>query len=198
VPRRQPYKSAAERKADILDATVDLLAEHGPDAVTVRQIADRAGVKHALIFRHFGDKAALVQAATLGELRGWADVAGARRAPVDAFIAGFRYLVERRKVAEALGRTLSGMSRPGLRPDTFPVVDTYVGVLVAAGMPARAARDLTMAAVAIITGWVAAEDWWLAVGHYRGATARTRARRAIEAQIRLLVEAGIAGSTATR
>jgi hypothetical protein len=66
--------------------------------------------------------------------------------------------------------------------------------MAAAGMQEWAARDLTVAAVAIITAWVAAEDWWLAVGHYRGATARTRARRAIEAQIRQLVDAGLAKS----
>lgn len=197
VADRQPYKSAAERKADILEATVDLLAEYGPGAVTVRQIAERAGVQHALIFRHFDDKAALVREATLGEMLGWAEVAGAQRSPVEAFIAGFRYLTERRKSAEALGRTLSGTSGPAVQQDNFPVVDTYVGLLVAAGMTERAARDLTMAVVAIITGWVAAEDWWLAVSRYRGATARTRARRAIEAQIRRLVEAGIAESAAT-
>jgi AcrR family transcriptional regulator len=192
VANRQPYKSAAARKADILEATVDLLAESGPKAITVRQIAERAGVQHAVIFRHFRDKAALVSQATLGELLGWAEVAGAHRSPVEAFVAGFRYLCGRRTSAAALGLTLSGPSGPAVQQNTFPVVDTYVEILAAAGMRPRAARDLAMAAVAIIAGWVAAEDWWLAVGHYRGATARARGRRAIEVQIRQLVEAGLA------
>jgi hypothetical protein len=59
-------------------------------------------------------------------------------------------------------------------------------------MRKRPARDLAVAAVAIIASWVAAEDWWLAVSQYRGANARSRARRAVERQITLLVEAGLA------
>ncbi|HEX6311122.1 MAG TPA: helix-turn-helix domain-containing protein [Acidimicrobiia bacterium] len=198
MAHRQPYKTADERKADILDATVELLAEYGPDAITVRQIAERAGVQHTVIFRHFGDKAALIRQATLGELVGWAEVAAAQLSPVDAFIAGFRYLCKRQKSATALSFTMSGVSGPAVQQDTFPVVDAYAAILVAAGMQVRAARDLTMAVVAIITGWVVAEDWWLAVSKYRGATARIRARRAVEAQIRLLVEAGLGRSRGTR
>ncbi|WP_427889220.1 TetR/AcrR family transcriptional regulator [Kribbella sp. GL6] len=43
-------------------AAVDLFAEHGYDATTVAQIADRAGVTKSTFFRHFPDKRELLVA----------------------------------------------------------------------------------------------------------------------------------------
>lgn len=46
----------------LIDATLELLGEHGVN-ISVRQIAARAGVNHALIYRHFGSKQGVVSAA---------------------------------------------------------------------------------------------------------------------------------------
>ena len=43
-------------------ATVELLAERGPREITVRAVAERAGVNHALVHRHFGTKDDLIRA----------------------------------------------------------------------------------------------------------------------------------------
>lgn len=43
----------------VLDATRELLTQRGP-AVTVAEIAERAGVSRTVLFRHFGDKATLL------------------------------------------------------------------------------------------------------------------------------------------
>ena len=43
-------------------AAVDLFAEHGYDATTVTQIAERAGVTKSTFFRHFPDKRELLVA----------------------------------------------------------------------------------------------------------------------------------------
>jgi AcrR family transcriptional regulator len=51
-----------DRKAMIIDACIPLLFEHGA-AVTSKQIADAAGVAEGTIFRAFGDKDSLIQAA---------------------------------------------------------------------------------------------------------------------------------------
>lgn len=51
----------AEVMEAVLDAATDLFAERGPDAVTVREVADRAGVNHALIHRHYGTKEELLR-----------------------------------------------------------------------------------------------------------------------------------------
>lgn len=46
----------------LIDAAVELVREHGPDAVSVRQVARRAGVSSGAPFRHFADKTELMGA----------------------------------------------------------------------------------------------------------------------------------------
>ena len=45
----------------MLTATSALVAERGPDGFSVREIAARAGVNHALVHRHFGTKADVLE-----------------------------------------------------------------------------------------------------------------------------------------
>lgn len=59
--RAQPL-SPENRRAMIVDAVIPLLIENGPD-VTSKQIAEAAGVAEGTVFRAFGDKETLVQAA---------------------------------------------------------------------------------------------------------------------------------------
>jgi AcrR family transcriptional regulator len=51
-----------DRRSMIIDAVIPLLIEHGR-SVTTRQIADAAGVAEGTIFRAFGDKDSLIDAA---------------------------------------------------------------------------------------------------------------------------------------
>ena len=46
----------------LLDAAAQILAAEGPGAVTLREVARRAGVTHAAPYRHFADKSALLAA----------------------------------------------------------------------------------------------------------------------------------------
>lgn len=62
-PRRRD--AAATRRA-LLDAATELFAGRGYDRTTVRDIATRAGVNQALLFRYFGSKEALFAEATAG------------------------------------------------------------------------------------------------------------------------------------
>ncbi|GAB21165.1 putative TetR family transcriptional regulator [Gordonia polyisoprenivorans NBRC 16320 = JCM 10675] len=63
-------------------AAVDLFNEHGYDATTVAQIADRAGVTRSTFFRHFSDKREVLVAGqeTLSRLM----AEGIAEAPADA------------------------------------------------------------------------------------------------------------------
>ncbi|WP_033292243.1 TetR family transcriptional regulator [Amycolatopsis jejuensis] len=54
-------RDAAATKAALLDAAAELFAERGFDRTTVRDIANRAGVNQALLFRYFGNKDALFE-----------------------------------------------------------------------------------------------------------------------------------------
>jgi AcrR family transcriptional regulator len=64
MPRRysSPLReSQATRTHDlILDAMVELLADHRVDEVSTKQIAERAGVSQPTVYRHFPDRIALV------------------------------------------------------------------------------------------------------------------------------------------
>jgi AcrR family transcriptional regulator len=60
VPRAQ-YHHGDLRHA-LLTATVEILAEVGAEAFTLREAARRAGVNHRAIYRHFEDKRALLAA----------------------------------------------------------------------------------------------------------------------------------------
>jgi len=46
----------------VLEAAVDHIAEHGPDGLSLRQIAADAGVSHQAPYHHFGDRNAVFTA----------------------------------------------------------------------------------------------------------------------------------------
>lgn len=59
--RTRPYHHGDLRNA-VLEVTVALLEEGGPAALSVREVARRAGVAHTSVAHHFGDKAGLLAA----------------------------------------------------------------------------------------------------------------------------------------
>ena len=80
-------RNAATRvRPIVLSHAADLFAERGPAATSLRDIADRSGVNAGLIFRHIGNKEALVAAVLdyLAEDLVSARDAGASRDAVEA------------------------------------------------------------------------------------------------------------------
>ncbi|HEY0448372.1 TetR/AcrR family transcriptional regulator [Actinophytocola sp.] len=63
---RARRRDATATREALRDAAVELFAERGYDRTTVRDIATRAGVNQALLFRYFGSKEALFAEATRG------------------------------------------------------------------------------------------------------------------------------------
>lgn len=66
-PARRYTSPLRERQAErtrelILDALTELLADRRADEVSTREIAQRAGVSQPTVYRHFPDRAALVEA----------------------------------------------------------------------------------------------------------------------------------------
>ncbi|MFI6882422.1 helix-turn-helix domain-containing protein, partial [Streptosporangium canum] len=59
APRRR--RSPAESRAELLAAAAELIIERGPDNVSLRQIAEAAGVAHGLVSHYFGTYGALVK-----------------------------------------------------------------------------------------------------------------------------------------
>lgn len=57
---RRPGGRSARVRAAVLDATAEVLAEHGPGGVTVAEVASRAGVNPTSIYRRWGGPEALL------------------------------------------------------------------------------------------------------------------------------------------
>jgi AcrR family transcriptional regulator len=70
LPKRDENRRSQRER--ILDAARGLFASRGFEAVTMREIAEQAGVVRATVFNHFGSKGALVEAITESVLDVWA------------------------------------------------------------------------------------------------------------------------------
>ncbi|QQS00349.1 MAG: TetR/AcrR family transcriptional regulator [Austwickia sp.] len=122
--RRGGYHHGNLRRA-LLDAGWDLVAEDGPDALTLRAVARRAGVSHGAPAHHFPDKAALVEAMAVEGWDRFAEAlaqawAGTDGTPRDGRLAavGAAYV----RFAAAHPHAFRLMNRPELRSDTGGVV----------------------------------------------------------------------------
>ena len=51
--------SSPQRRREVVAAVVELARDCGPEAITTQAIADRIGVTHGALFRHFPDKRAM-------------------------------------------------------------------------------------------------------------------------------------------
>ncbi len=58
APKRARLSGEARRR-EIVAAVVDLARIHGPEGITTQAIAERIGVTHGALFRHFPDKSAM-------------------------------------------------------------------------------------------------------------------------------------------
>lgn len=70
----RPYLAREDRRDALLDAAADVLRESGPEALSLRAVADRAGVAHRLVSYAFGSKVELVKALLLRETGAAIDV----------------------------------------------------------------------------------------------------------------------------
>ncbi|MDE3238877.1 MAG: TetR family transcriptional regulator C-terminal domain-containing protein [Paracoccaceae bacterium] len=156
--RKFRREGEAQRQGDLIEAALDLMAEGGPQAATVRAIAERAGVTPGLIRHYFRTKEDLLAAAyahfvevmtanhratlddapddPLGRLARF--VTGALRPPLtDArtvgIWAGFLHLVQREPGLKQIHRT-------GYRTFRGELESLIAAVLAAAGRPATAAE----------------------------------------------------------
>jgi AcrR family transcriptional regulator len=78
---RNPTYFAGDLRRSILDSAADVIAQEGPAAVSLREIARRIGVSHAAPAHHFRDKTGLFTALAAD---GWARFAAAMRQARDA------------------------------------------------------------------------------------------------------------------
>src|SRR5258708_8346713 len=86
MPRRKPYHHGNLRE-ELLEAAIRLIAEVGPTAFTLREVARRAGVSHNAPYRQFRDRDGLIAAVAAQGFReltqAMVDGAGGRADAVD-------------------------------------------------------------------------------------------------------------------
>jgi AcrR family transcriptional regulator len=70
LPGQGRPRNATASKQALLQAAGELFGQHGFEGTTIRDIADSAGVDHALIARYYGSKADLYIAALVAEATG--------------------------------------------------------------------------------------------------------------------------------
>ena len=155
----RPYGAEAVRKA-VINAAIELFARQGPAAVSIRQIAARAGVNHGLVHRHFGSKQALLTM-VLDELS--ADLAAADLAlgpsREGAWSRAFRATRKQNAYWRILGHLmLEGQTLSELQPD-FPLIRGMVAATTARQAEGRLdteldPRAITAVATAFSLGWL--------------------------------------------
>lgn len=147
--RKRPY-GKEEVMTAVECAALELLATHGPEAVSVRDIAHRAGVNHALVHRHFGGKDELLRTV----LRRQSDAIGSAANDLESVDvpAVLRLLTEHPTYWRALARTV--LDSPALLDDSdFPAARTFLALL---GRETSGDAERAGAAVsgALVLGWL--------------------------------------------
>ncbi|MEU3829825.1 TetR family transcriptional regulator [Streptomyces sp. SID486] len=133
----------------LVDAGVELLAAEGPQALTLREIARRAGVSHGAPRRYFPTHLELLSAIAR---RGFADLAGLARAALERETGGPRarvaalartyleFALDRPGMYELMFRhDLLESGRLGLRDTSLPLFSLLAG-LVGEALPGVDAR----------------------------------------------------------
>jgi AcrR family transcriptional regulator len=93
---RQRYHHGNLR-SEMLRRAEALIAEEGPSALSLREVARRVGVSHAAATHHFGDKAGLLTALAVDGLQGLAGALTAARGQgfLEVGVAYVRFAVDR-------------------------------------------------------------------------------------------------------
>ena len=172
--RDEGREQSNEREATtaaILDAAEDLFSARGFVAVTVRAIAERAGVSHALVHRYLGSKAEIFRA-ILSRNQGVMLVA----APDNPDLLATTSLIMREGLTNhrRYARLLADSALHGLpyeqTPGRFAAVDRLVELAerAAASAPSNERTDedldprfVIACVTALFLGWAATESWVL-------------------------------------
>jgi AcrR family transcriptional regulator len=140
-------------------ALVALTLEKGYEAITIRDITQRADVGYATFFRHYHDKDALLEDVldvVIDELMHVFFMASSDENPLPDGPLLFRYVQQHSEVVRVL------LSSWGVSSLTRRIIETTTqGVLAQHMLPEDGAVPVEVAAYHIITASIALVQWWL-------------------------------------
>lgn len=142
----------------LLDAGASMLAEKGPNELSVRGVAERAGVNHGLVHRHFGTKQGFVRA-IVDDLADQLHAARARGEPIE----GLKSLTDSQYIRVLARCLLDGMDMPSIQT-RFPVMrelrEQFDAMYERGELRSDAtARVLLAMTVALGMGWILFEPF---------------------------------------
>ncbi|GAB1821127.1 TetR/AcrR family transcriptional regulator [Herbidospora sp. RD11066] len=176
TPRRR--RSPEESRAELLTAAALLIREHGPDAVTLRQIAEAAGVAHGLVTHYFGTYAALVREVLTAE-NDRIEVAVRERiraeqgVPTAAGITGvlFDTLADERYLRLFVWAEMNAGYRGSVRPELVELIDAIeagIREALAGGPVPTRARIEAVALIGLSAAYgfaIGGRSWLAGLGH---------------------------------
>lgn len=191
MTERAPYRKRDEVREGILRTTEELLATRAPSEVSLRQIARHGGFQHSLITRHFGSKDELVAEVVQRTMNAYAEAVLGTDDPVDGFMKGLEHVASHPASFQTMARALmdGNRSASGDGPSTaFQVHRDRLARNRSADATSTTDLDvLTIALMALTTGFSFTEDRWLHTAGYTDAD-RARVRRQLAELIARLVE----------
>lgn len=146
-----------QRRTEVLQAAIELLDEVGLDALTMRLLASRLGVRASALYRHYPSKQALLDAMVTHLVSPADDVVPLSDAPWDELLRGVASGVREVMLAHRDGaRLISGFHQPG--DEAVTTFERLITALIAAGVPADTATIAVDTVLAYVNGYAIEEQ----------------------------------------
>ncbi len=157
-----------QRRAQVLQAAIELLDEVGLDGLTMRLLASRLGVRAGALYRHYPSKQALLDAMVAHLVTPPAGAVPPLDGPWDEQLRGLAIGTRELMLAYRDGaRLMSTFHDPGSEAVTF--YHGLIATLTAAGVPADTAAVAVDTVMAYVNGYTTEEQ-----ARATGADARPR------------------------
>jgi AcrR family transcriptional regulator len=176
-PEPRARQSRDETTEAILDAAEDLFSRRDPNQVTIREIADKAGVTHPLVHQYVGSKQDIVKAVVTRGAPQRHKVMAEHPDIREAVPLLMADIISRRVHSRAVLRSaMDGINYASFedRVDTGQMLLRLANESVAQGRPrpqpsrAMDPRIVMAAMTALAYGWVGGQDWLVKIFDLEG------------------------------
>ena len=141
-------RRAAQTRSKLLEAAAELLTERGYSRLATAAVAERAGVAHGTLFKHFATKSELMAATTelvldelIGEFSRMAQQFAAQAEPIDQALHAVWSLFRSERLQATLELYVAARTDESLRDALRPIFTTHRSAFLSAAralLPATA------------------------------------------------------------